>query len=291
MFPFIRIGDFYLPTYGLLVTFAFLAGVWMVGRLARRSGINAESAMNLAIYAALAGIAGSKALMIAFDFKYYLANPLSLFSFSTLQAGGIFFGGLVAALFAGWLYLRHARLPVLGTADVLAPAIALGHGFGRLGCFAAGCCWGAASGEPWAVTFTHPEAHRLFGTPLNVPLHPSQLYEAFAEFAIFGILYRQFRKPHGPGAIVGLYLVLYPAARFIVEFVRAHDEANPYYGPFVAEQWIALALIATGGYVVARSRRAQAAPAAASTPIANEIAAAPARRAKDNSPRRKPWES
>ncbi len=261
MFPFIRIGDYYLPTYGLLVALAFLAGVWMIGRLARRSGIDPEAAMNLAVYAALAGIFGSKVLMIAFDVDYYLKNPFSLFSLSTLQAGGIFFGGLIAALAFAWWYLRRKRIPALIIADVFAPAIALGHGIGRLGCFAAGCCWGAPAEGPWAVTFTNPEAERRFGTPLGVPLHPSQLYEAFAEFAIFGVLYWRFNRRHGPGAIIGAYLLLYPAARFVVEFVRAHDKQNPYFGPFVTEQWISLGLMAVGAIVVALSRREQPARA------------------------------
>lgn len=255
MLPFIRIGDIYLPTYGLLVATAFVVGLWIVSRLARRTGINPEAAVNLGVYTALAGIVGSKALMIALDFDYYAANPGELLSLTTLQAGGIFFGGLIAGLLTAVSYVRRKKLPGVATADVFAPGLALGHGIGRLGCFSAGCCWGAHAHSGWAVTFTNPEANRLFGTPLDTPLHPTQLYEAFAEFAIFGILLWLFRKPHGPGAIIGSYLILYPGARFAVEFIRAHDAANPYIGPFVTEQWIALALMAVGVWLVASSRR------------------------------------
>jgi phosphatidylglycerol:prolipoprotein diacylglycerol transferase len=255
MLPFLRIGDFYLATYGILVALAFLAALWIIGRLSKQAGVDKDAATNLAIYAALAGILGSKALMIAFDYEYYSRNLWELFSLTTLQAGGIFFGGLIAALATAFVYMWRKKMPALKTADVIAPGLALGHGIGRLGCFTAGCCWGASCDLPWAVTFTHPEAERRFGTPLHTALHPTQIYEALAEFAIFAFLYWRFQRAHGPGAIVGLYLVLYPAARFVIEFVRAHDKANPHLGPFVTEQWFAIGLMALGFWLLRKSRR------------------------------------
>ncbi len=253
MFPQVfHIGSFFLPTYGLLVAIAFLTGLWIVGRLSRDAGLDKDTVMNLGIYTAVAGMVGAKLLMILLDLGYYSENPREIFSLATLQAGGIFYGGLVLALITAFVYMRRKKLPGLATADVFAPAVALGHSIGRLGCFAAGCCWGAACRLPWAVTFTNPEAHRLVGVPLNVPLHPTQLYEAAGEAIIFGILYRRFHQRHRPGAIIGLYLVLYSTVRFLVEFVRAHDQANPYYGPFVAEQWIALGLAGLGVFLMTR---------------------------------------
>ncbi len=256
-----RIGDFFLPTYGLLVTLGFLIGLWMAGRLGRHAGLNTDAVLNLGIYSALAGIIGAKLLLILMDLEYYSQRPHEIFSLTTLQAGGIFYGGLIAALLTAAVYMRRKGLPGLVTMDVFAPAVALGHAIGRLGCFAAGCCWGIESHWPWAVTFTNPDANRLFGTPLNIPLHPTQVYEMLAEALAFVILYRRFFRPHAPGAIIGLYLVLYSSARFAIEFVRAHDEANPYYGPFVTEQWIALALILTGFWLMRKNRKLVKAPA------------------------------
>jgi phosphatidylglycerol:prolipoprotein diacylglycerol transferase len=253
MFPIVfRIGGFFLPTYGLLITLAFLTALWLAGRLSRRAGLDRDAVLNLGIYTAIAGMVGAKLLMILLDFDYYWGNPAELFSFATLRAGGVFYGGLILALITAFFYTRRSKLPGLATADVFAPAIALGHAIGRLGCFAAGCCWGARSHLPWAVTFTNSDAHRMFGVPLDIPLHPTQLYESGAEALIFAILYRRFQRPHKPGAVIGLYLVLYPAARFLVEFVRAHDEFNPHFGPFVLEQWIALGLLALGVYLMRR---------------------------------------
>jgi len=257
MFPVLfHIGDFFLPTYGLLVTLGFLAGLGIATRLARRSGIPAEPVLNLGVYAALAGLIGARLLMFALDWRFYFENPSEVFSFNTLRAGGIFSGGLALALVVTFLYMRRSKLPALLTADCFAPGLALGHSIGRIGCFAAGCCWGAQSTRAWAVTFTNPEANRLVGVPLGVPLHPTQLYEAFAEAVIFVVLYLSFRKPHRPGAIIGLYLILYSTARFLVEFVRAHDpQSNARLGPFVLEQWIAVALAALGLWLLIRRAR------------------------------------
>lgn len=258
-------GLSWLHTYGVLVALAFLAALWMAGKLAKSTGLSSDAVTNLGIYCALAAIVGAKLMMFVLDAPYYAQHPEQFFSLATLQAGGVFYGGLIAALIVGFWYMRKAKLPPLRTADAFAPAIALGHGIGRLGCFSAGCCWGIECQRSWAVTFTNPVAQELVGVPLNRPLHPTQLYEAFAEFLIFGILYWRFRRPHAKGAIIGLYLLLYSTARFIVEFFRVHDQANPFGGPLNASQLISIGLFLLGLYFVSSTRRsspASPAPAA-----------------------------
>lgn len=262
MLPYLfTIFGFHLPTYGLLVAIAYLSALALSARLARRAKLDPETILNLGIYCAMAGILGAKLLMIAVDLPEYARDPRLLFSLSTLQAAGIFYGGLLLALITAFFYMRSKHLPMLATADVLAPGIALGHSIGRLGCFAAGCCWGAAAHLPWAVTFTRPEAHDLVGVPLGIPLHPTQLYESLGELIIFFILYRRFAKPHPPGAVIGLYLVLYSTLRFFCDFLRDPQQANPFGGPFNNAQWISLGLIALVAALWLRSRRAQPAPA------------------------------
>jgi prolipoprotein diacylglyceryltransferase len=155
----------FLHTYGALVALAFLAGLGMATRLAKASGLNADAVVNLGIYCALSAIAGAKLMMFLVDIPYYSRYPSEIFTLATLQAGGVFYGGLIAALAVAWWYMRKTRLPGLKTADVFAPAIALGHGIGRLGCFSAGCCWGLECHLPWAVTFTNPVANQLVGVP------------------------------------------------------------------------------------------------------------------------------
>ena len=247
-------GISFLHTYGALVAAAFLCGLWMTARLAKRAGLGVDAVTNLGIYCALAAIVGAKLMMIAVDPRYR-ENPRDIFTLDTLQAGGVFYGGLIAALAVAWWYIRKTRLPLWKTADVFAPGIALGHGIGRLGCFSAGCCWGVECHMPWAVTFRNPVANELVGVPLGRPLHPTQLYEAFAEFAIFGLLYRQTGRAHTPGAIISLYLVLYSAARFAVEFFRFHEQGNLMGGPLDTSQWISVALCVAGGLYLLRARR------------------------------------
>lgn len=256
MFPEIfRIGNFYLPTYGVLVAIGFLAGLAITVKLARRSGLNPELITNLAVYVALSGMLGAKLMMIVFDWDRYMANPGRIFSFETLQAAGVFHGGLILALATAFFYMRHQGLPVLASSDAFAPGLALGHAIGRLGCLAAGCCWGTECSLPWAITFNNPRAAALTGVPLGEPLHPSQLYESITEAILFGFLYWRYGKAHAPGQIIGLYLVISSTARFLIEFTRFHEQALPFGGPFSITQWIALGLLAAGVALLAKTRQ------------------------------------
>jgi len=248
-------GLSFLHTYGVLVAVAFLSALWLAARLSRQAGLDADAVTNLGIYCALAAIGGAKLMMFLIDIPYYTQHPGEIFSLGTLQAGGVFYGGLIAALAVAVWYMRKTRLPGWKTADVFAPAIALGHGIGRLGCFSAGCCWGVECHRPWAVTFTSPVAHDLVGVPLHLPIHPTQLYEAFAEFAIFAFLYWRSRKPHGDGGIIGAYLMLYSTARFTVEFFRVHEQGNVLGGALDASQWISAGLFLLGAACLWRQRR------------------------------------
>lgn len=257
MFPkLISFGSFYFPTYGLFVAAGFLAGLWLAGKLAKEKGLNAETVSNLAIYCALVGLAGAKLMMFFLNFDYYAANPGQLFSIDTLLSAGVYHGGFLAAFAFAWFYIRQQRLPWLATADVLAPAVALGHAIGRLGCFAAGCCWGSRCDRAWAITFTDPDAHAITGVPLNVPLHPTQLYEAALTAVVAFVLWKRSIRPHAPGQILGLYLVLYSVVRIVTEYFREHEQALPFGGPLTWTQWIAAALLAGGLFLLARTRAA-----------------------------------
>ena len=252
MYPkLIEIGSFYLPTYGVLVALGFLAGLAATVKLAKRSGFNSELITNLAVYVALSGMLGAKLAMIAFDWPDYLANPGRIFSMETLQAAGVFQGGLILALVTAFFYMKKQGLPFLATSDAFAPGVAIGHAIGRLGCFAAGCCWGVACDLPWAVTFHDPVANGLTGVPLEVALHPTQLYESFAEFALFAWLFQLYKKPHAPGRIIGLYLVISSALRFAIEFYRVHQQGLNL--GLSLTQWISLGLAAVGAVLLARS--------------------------------------
>ena len=249
MFPkLISIGSFYLPTYGVLVALGFLAGLWIAVKLARRSGISPELVTNLAVYCALAGLLGAKILMIMFDWNS--ANQQPIFSLATLQAAGVWQGGLVLAIVVAILYIRHNKLPILKTFDAFAPGIALGHAIGRVGCFMAGCCWGNQCDLPWAVTFHNPDAAILTGVPLGERLHPSQLYEVATELALFAFLYWRFARPHTPGRLLGFYLLISSVMRFLIEFTRFHEQGL--HAGLSLTQWIAIPLAVGGLYLLMR---------------------------------------
>jgi len=248
-------GLSFLHTYGVLVAAAFLAALWLAGKLAREANLSVDSITNLGIYCALAAIAGAKLMMFLIDIPYYAQHPGDIFSLSTLQAVGVFYGGLLAALGIAVWYMRKTSLPGWKTADVFAPAIALGHGIGRLGCFSAGCCWGIETKLPWAVTFHDPAAALLTGVPLEIALHPAQLYESGAEALAFGFLYWRFGRPHAAGQIIGLYLVISSVLRFLIEFTRNHEQALPFGLPLSITQWIAIGLAAAGAVLLVRAKR------------------------------------
>ena len=241
------VGPLSIPTYGVLVAIGFLVGLYLVGRLSKRAGLDPDRMTNLGLWVVLAAIIGAKVFMVFADFGTYWHDPGRLFSLSLLRAGGIFYGGLLGALGVAVWYSRKHGLPGLQTADIFAPAVAVGHSIGRLGCFAAGCCWGKPTSLPWGVAFTDPAAHDFVGVPLNVHLHPTQPYEAGGTLAVGLLLLRLIGRPHRPGAVFAWYLVLYSSFRLGVEFLRAETSRNfPFDGPLSVTQWVAVVLVVAG---------------------------------------------
>ncbi|MBI2816657.1 MAG: prolipoprotein diacylglyceryl transferase [Acidobacteria bacterium] len=268
MFPkIIQIGSFVIPTYGLLVAAGFVAGIVISIRLAQREGLSKEKIYNLGIYLALAGMIGSKLFLLWQDRAYYWDNPRQLFSLSVLQSGGIFYGGLLVAIGVAVWFAHRNRIRFVKLGDVFAPGVALGHAFGRIGCFSAGCCWGKPTSLPWGVTFEDPYSHEIVGVPLGIKIHPTQLYEAVAEALIFVVLYFQYRRKRFDGQILGWYLLLYPTVRFLIEFLRSHEGPGEgmFWGRLSDAQAVSIVLIATGVWLLwlGPYRRRAATPVAA----------------------------
>jgi len=159
------------------------------------------------------------------------------------RSGGVFYGGLILAVIVALWYIVKAGLPLWTTCDVFAPGIALGHVIGRFGCLFAGCCYGRPVSQPhwWTVTFTNPFAASNVGTPLGVPLYPTQLFEAGAEAIILGILLWSERRGRPfAGRTFWLYMLLYAISRFIIEFYRGDDRGAV--GVFSTSQFISILL-------------------------------------------------
>ena len=251
MFPrLFHIGNFSLPTYGLLVSIGVLTGLWISVRNSEKQGINPEHAWNFGILVVLSGIVGAKILYIVNDWSYYTAHPREIFSFATLQAGGVFSGGLIAAFVAAAWYIRKNHMPALRTCDAFSPGLALGHAIGRLGCFAAGCCYGKPTTHFWGVTFKNPLAQAWVGTPLGVPLEPTQLFESVVELANFFILMWLLKRKKFDGQVFGAYLFLYGVARYFLEFIRDDPGRGSVFGGIMTgTQLIAIGLVLTGGLI------------------------------------------
>ncbi|PYX96570.1 MAG: prolipoprotein diacylglyceryl transferase [Acidobacteria bacterium] len=245
-----HIGRFSLPTYGLLVATGVLLGLWISVRNSEKQGIDPEKAWNLGILVVLAGILGAKILYILVDWNTYASNPSEIFSLNTLRAGGVFSGGLLAALAAAIWYIRKHSMPALATCDAFAPGLELGHAIGRVGCFAAGCCWGKETHHFWGVVFTNPLAQELVGTPLGHALQPTQLFESAVELANFFLLTWLLARKKFDGQVIGAYLFLYGIARFFLEFLRGDPGRGEVFGGALSgTQLISIGLVIAGGLI------------------------------------------
>lgn len=241
MYPkLISLGPLTLYTYGFLLAVAFFFGLWLTARFARREGIHEDTIWNLGLLIVVCGLLGSKLLMIVTEWNYYRDHPAAIFSLSTLQSAGVFFGGLLCALAGCAWYFRRHHLPPWKMADLFAPGLALGHAIGRLGCFSAGCCFGRPASVPWAVIFTDPVAGEQTGVPLHLPLHPTQLYESAAETLIFLLLLGLRRRKSYEGHLILTYLALYSVARFIIEFYRGDERGSLFGGLLSTSQFISI---------------------------------------------------
>jgi phosphatidylglycerol:prolipoprotein diacylglycerol transferase len=257
-------GPFTLHTYGVLLAIAFLAGLWAVSHQAKRAGLDPGRATDMAVWVLIAGLVGAKIMLLAVDWRFYSRNPRELLG--VFQSGGVFYGGLVAGILVAWFYARHYRLPGWPTADVIAPGLVLGQAIGRLGCFAAGCCWGKPAHLPWAVTFTDLNAARQVGTPMDVPLHPIQLYESLAAFLIFFFLLWLAPRKSFQGQVTLAYVALYSAVRFVLEFWRGDSQRGVWFGGTLSTSQLASIILLLAVLIVfPRLRRHRVEPKPAAT--------------------------
>jgi phosphatidylglycerol:prolipoprotein diacylglycerol transferase len=213
------IGPITVYTYGVLLAASYLLGLQFAIARARRWGLDEKRVLDLGIYIIIAALVGAKLLLVITDFDTFRASPADLLSLA--RSGGVFYGGLITAVGVAFWYIHRHGMPFWTTCDAFAPGIALGHVTGRLGCFAAGCCYGRATNVPWAVIFTNPQAAANVGTPLGIPLHPTQLYESGAELLILIVLLATERRGRPfPGRTFWLYMILYAISRYVIEFYR-----------------------------------------------------------------------
>ena len=260
MYPrLLELGPVTIYTYGVLLAAAYLVGLKLAMVRAKTRGLDQTRVLDLGIYIIISALVGAKLLLLFTDLGTYTANPRELLSLA--RSGGVFYGGLILAVTVALLYIRRIGLPLWTTCDVFAPGIALGHVVGRLGCLFAGCCYGKPTTMPWGITFTDPFAAANVGTPLNVPLHPTQLYEAGAEGLILLLLLAtETRGRRFPGRTFWLYMLLYAISRYVIEMYRG-DPGRGTVFMFSTSQFISLILAPLAiGMLIYLGRRHQPEP-------------------------------
>jgi len=248
----IRLGPLTIHTYGFLIALGFLAGLAVAVHQAKKEGVPSDKIIDLGFYILLAAIAGSRLLFIFINAGHYMENPMDVFKL--WEGGLVFYGGVIFAVPVAIWYIRRAGLGLWTTADIFAPSIAIGHAFGRIGCFAAGCCYGkTAEALPWGVIFTDPECL----APINTVLHPTQLYEAGGEFLNFLILITIRRYKTFNGQLFIAYLLIYSVIRFIVEFFRGDIERGFILSQISVSQGISILMFlgAAAGFIILRRRK------------------------------------
>jgi phosphatidylglycerol:prolipoprotein diacylglycerol transferase len=282
----LSLGPLKLHWYGLMYLLAFVTA-WWLGRMrasqGRLPGVDANAFSDLMFYGMLGVVLGGRiGYVLFYGFDTFLDNPLSIFK--VWEGGMSFHGGLLGVMAAAWCWSRKHRLHFFDTMDFVAPVVAPGLGFGRLGNFIGAELWGKPTGGDWGVIFpTDPALRGLDAAQLQAQYaagaldqfarHPSQLYQAFLEgLVMFVVLWTVSRKPRARYTISGLFALMYGVFRFVVEFVRVPDADIGYlaFGWLTMGQVLSLPLVALGLFLLALSRRAPTLQPVAPTPAAGK---------------------
>lgn len=234
------IGPITIYGYGLMIALGVLAAYWNTERLAKKSNLDPEPIFNILIIGVGFGILGAKLLYYVTVIDEIIANPKLLLD---VQQGFVVYGGIIAGIVSTAIYCRKKGLLYFRYLDCAAPSIALAQGFGRIGCFLAGCCYGTQMDGPFSITFTHSAY-----APNHIPLFPSQLVSSVFDFCHFLLLCILLRHNKKPGKIGAYYLVFYSIGRFIIEFFRGDLERGNV-GTLSTSQFISL-FVALAGFVL-----------------------------------------
>ncbi len=245
MFPFIDFGFIQIPMYGIMGATGAVVAVLIATLTKNRYGIKRDDILYSACFAGIGVLIGAKILYaiatlphIIENYEVYSADKQTLFT--TLLSGYVFYGGLIGGIIMGMIYGKIYKINPLKLVDIYAPLIPLIHGFGRIGCFFAGCCYGMPS-EKYGVYFK-----ALGGAPQGVKLFPIQLVEAGINFVVFAVLIiLAVKKVFKLGGITGAYLSVYAVERFILEFFRYDSIRGSAFG-ISTSQWISIVLLPIG---------------------------------------------
>lgn len=223
------IGSLTVHGYGLCIGLGIAAALLLIWRRAEQRHMDSQTVNILILLVLVTGFAGAKLFFLFAHWSEFRADPLGTLG----SEGFVVYGGIVCGLGAGYLYCRRKALPFLRWVDCFIPGVALAQGFGRIGCFLAGCCFGKPTESVLGVVFPAGSM-----APAGIPLWPTQLFSAAGDFLLAGVLLLAEKRSRGDGLLAGLYLLLYSAGRFLIEFLRADPRGAV--GALSTSQFIAL---------------------------------------------------
>ena len=232
-----NIGPISVYGYGLMIALGVIAAYMTAEYRGKKLGTDTHHLFSLAMWSLLGGFLGAKVLYWLTDIPAIIANPSILLN---LSDGFVVYGGIIGGVATGFLLCKKKKLPFAENIDLVIPSVALAQGFGRIGCFLAGCCYGAETHSVFGVVF--PDGSLA---PTGISLIPTQLFASGLNFLLFGALIIYAKRRHKTGQVAALYLILYSAGRFVLEFLRG-DAARGFIGVLSTSQLIAIVVFCVG---------------------------------------------
>jgi len=248
-----QLGSFTIHWYGVMIALAFLAGLWTATRRAARENIAGEKIADLVFWIMLAGMTGARTVYVTTYWSEFANQPFS--EIFMIQHGGlVYYGSVIGAGIAFFIYVRWKKLPGWKIADILAPSIALGNAFGRIGCLLNGCCYGRACDLPWAVRFPnqsaawqqHFQAGLVGKTAPSLPVHPTEIYDSLLNFMLYLGLAWLFRRKKFDGQVFAAYLTFYGLFRFIGEYFRGDYPPDHIHDGLTSAQLVSIPIVVAG---------------------------------------------
>ena len=231
------IGPITIYGYGLMIAIGVLAAYFSATYRSKKYALDPDKVFYVTVWAVIGGFGGAKLLYLITQLPAILKDPSLL---KDARNGFVVYGGIIGGILAAWLYCKVAKLKFIKYFDLVMPSVALAQGFGRIGCFLAGCCYGKETNSAFSITF-----HDSGFAPNGVALIPTQIYSSILDFIHYGILLFILKKQKKDGETAAAYLIFYSAGRFVLEFFRG-DLARGSVGALSTSQFISLFTFVVG---------------------------------------------
>lgn len=232
----IQIGPVTIHMYGVMIAIGFLMALLVTTKRAKARNLNEDIVFDLFFSSLIGGALGTRLLYYLVSIPEIIENPSILWNFSN---GYVVYGGIIGGILAGYILCKIKKVPFVPYFDLVMPAVAMAQGFGRIGCFFAGCCYGRETESAFSITYWNSQL-----APNGVKLIPTQLISSAGDFAIFAVLLCYARKERAKGRVAALYLILYSIGRFLVEFLR--NDYRGSVGSFSTSQFISIGILVVG---------------------------------------------